>query len=254
MPAIGDCHSDISESWASGSVTARLSEPCDMSISAGGLAGYIENGSIQNCYALGTVLADNPHASAASPRAGGLVGELKSTDLSYCFAKGSVTAQTAGSGAAYAGGIVGYRTGTNMLTNTAALGISVIAKGSATPTVGRIYAYSATALPSGSVNYGTFNPSNPPDAANEDGGMTLYKAASYSELGTSDSATSLADGKDGLRVGPRILRYDNVAGVKDPVFWTNATDASTKGIAFDSVVWNADSSPTTGYPKLRNNP
>jgi len=65
---------------------------------AGGLAGYIQGGALQYCFARGNVDANNTNTGSTNyVRAGGLVGQL-SVGAQYCYSTGSVAASTAGTG------------------------------------------------------------------------------------------------------------------------------------------------------------
>ncbi|MCL2138322.1 MAG: hypothetical protein FWH41_02195 [Treponema sp.] len=122
--------------FAEGSVTAKQSG--DGSIMAGGLIGSA-GGSINNCYSLGNVLADKTGTGAGLIDAGGLIGYLGAGTAQYNFAKGSVTAQNKGTDLTYSGGIVARNNG-GTLSNNAALGPSVTAKGSnGTRVAARVY-------------------------------------------------------------------------------------------------------------------
>jgi len=157
--------SEISNCYATGTVSVvtksinsdgNSSPPC-----VGGLVG-ISKGNITDCYALGNVVVSD--SGTNGPVAvGGLVGSNLG-DFSYWtddegkqqtsyygiidhnFSAGTVSAQAqASTTEVYSGGIVGY-SNSSQVTNTAALGASVTAKGG-TKAVGRIYGKAEKLIP-----------------------------------------------------------------------------------------------------------
>jgi len=161
---------DISESYATGNVTARKGSGGTMTVIAGGLVGFLgtdnnyhpsfRKSSIVDCYATGNVTADNPNADNASVYAGGLVGYMQvaysasplTGIVTRSFASGTVIAKNASSGAsAWAGGIVGYKASGNLQQCVAAgrpgQPVSVSAQGGNNRYVGRIYGQSAGTAP-----------------------------------------------------------------------------------------------------------
>ena len=168
---VGLAHgTDIIESYATGTVNAGKGSGTTPVI-AGGLVGFLgwsansgvsdsgawsdaQMSSITDSYALGNVTADNSTSAAAPLYAGGLVGYMQinaSKAVSNSFARGSVIAQNNGNAAVRAGGLVGF-INTGIISNNAALGASVTAKGAnATRVAARIYANPATDI--GTANY-----------------------------------------------------------------------------------------------------
>ena len=97
----------ISNSYATGDANAAISSSSNASV-AGGLVGWNDGGTISNSYATGNASA----SAAASSYAGGLVGWNTGT-ISSSYATGGANAAPCGS--SYycpAGGLVGYNTGT----------------------------------------------------------------------------------------------------------------------------------------------
>jgi hypothetical protein len=113
-------------------------------IRAGGLiGGSLARLQVSNCYALGNVLANRASAGSDSTMAAGLVGysNYAENSIEHCFAGGAVIARSnASSGnGIYTAGIVGYL-GECTITNSAAFGPSLTAKGPPTHRQGRISA------------------------------------------------------------------------------------------------------------------
>ena len=76
---------------------------------AGGLIGFLKSGSIQNCYATGAVEA-NYSASITdknSAAAGGLVGHNSAGVITNCYATGTTKAISDPNGVSFAGGLIG---------------------------------------------------------------------------------------------------------------------------------------------------
>jgi hypothetical protein len=199
------------------------------SIRAGGFVGsLITDGvgtNIKNCYALGNVVADNTNSSSSEAvYAGGLVGYNETTvtsSVERSFAAGAVTAQSAGSGAVYAGGVVGYNDGST-LSNNAALGASVTAKGGSSQTAARIYAYLASG--SGSTNYAVDT-------------MRIESSATYSALYINPTNPTGTTG-----TSPHGATA-NGSTFRNPAFW-----ASTLG--FSAAEWDFSTVAGRGYPEL----
>ena len=87
-------------------------------VDAGGLVGYNDGGSITNSYATGNVSATSTSIPTYSAYAGGLVGYNNSGDITNSYATGNVSATSTDS--AYAGGLVGENLGD--ITNSYAAG------------------------------------------------------------------------------------------------------------------------------------
>jgi hypothetical protein len=146
-------NSDIKRCYATGAVSAvnTLAAGDASDFSTGGLVGLAEDSDIKNCYALGRVFADKP-AGDNQINVGGLAGHFGGAGkkIEYTFAAGSVQAGSNGTGAVYAGGVAGY-VSIGTLSNSAALqgsllsdpGAKIIAQGSGTKKVGRVYGDSA---------------------------------------------------------------------------------------------------------------
>jgi hypothetical protein len=225
----------VSESWASGSVTAKGIPGKTNSILAGGLVGYLYTGSkIENCYALGDALADDPYSGGAVA-AGGLVGSSNSggTGLGvfYSFAKGSVTAQTNSASDVYAGGVVGNRNNGN-IQHCASLSETVIAKSAGARSAARIYGYPTSDI--GSNNYA----------------LSVMKLGTYSgyydALAPEALSVKVTNGGSGYAVGNIVLSstagvYCEVltvlSGVITSAAWTSATTASGSGLSATLDSW-----------------
>ena len=111
---VGYNSGDILNSYATGNVSATSTGSSSYaSAYAGGLVGDNDSGSILNSYATGNV-----SASASSAYAGGLVGDNDSGSILNSYATGEVSATADDS--AYAGGLVGYNSGS--ITNSYATG------------------------------------------------------------------------------------------------------------------------------------
>jgi hypothetical protein len=130
----------IKSCFASGSITVTGT---NNTIYAGGLAGYLSTSraSISNSYALGNITADNSGSGAVY--AGGLVGYNYGT-IDRSFSAGTVYAASS-TGSVSARGVCGYGSTTAKVSNCAALGAKVtLTRGSSTPTtvnLGRITGY-----------------------------------------------------------------------------------------------------------------
>jgi hypothetical protein len=124
---IGLNRGNLSECWASGRVEAKGIPGKTSLIHAGGLVGQNNTScSIENCYATGEVIADDPY-SGDDIYAGGLAGS-NFGDIRYSFSTGNVTAQS-NSTRSYAGGLVGYCSGSGNIQYSVAAGETIIAKG-----------------------------------------------------------------------------------------------------------------------------
>ena len=128
---VGGTVGNVSRAWAKGNVTATQTTNTTGFINAGGLAGFSEGNTVQNCYATGNVQAnfnyDNANTHLA---AGGMVGHLyKGATIEKSFATGKVEIASDTKYAARAGGIVGTisENPQSNVRNTAALGESVTA-------------------------------------------------------------------------------------------------------------------------------
>jgi len=136
-------YTQITTSWASGSVTARKTTNIGGG-SVGGLVGGATGGKITNCYALSNVLADKSTAGSSSYwiAAGGIAGHATECDVQSNFTAGAVSVQDSGNSTVYAGGIVGRYPSSGSVQNNAALGASVTAKGAGGLYTGRVFGYS----------------------------------------------------------------------------------------------------------------
>jgi hypothetical protein len=175
--AIGEC-------YATGAVSATGTAGTTV-INAGGLVGYLGasvttasypgneqmKSAITNSYALGNVFADKA-AGDGAVNAGGLIGyaniaagtpnptydSLNAGKIQYTFAAGNVTAQSAGSGAVYAGGVAGNIEAADTFANNAAVLRSgaterkITAKGGGSRNANRIFGVNTGAT--GAANYG----------------------------------------------------------------------------------------------------
>ncbi len=89
---------------------------------AGGLIGFLKSGNIENCYATGTVEA-NYGASVTdknSAAAGGLVGHNSAGVITNCYATGTAKAISDPNGVSFAGGLIGSNMST--VTNCYSIG------------------------------------------------------------------------------------------------------------------------------------
>jgi hypothetical protein len=236
----------ISESYATGAVSAQKGASSAGGISAGGLVGflgyisatyYYQYASVSNCYALGNVFADNPNAAGGAVHAGGLVGyaQIDATkSVDHSFAAGSVTAQSNSSSAVYAGGVVGYKV-SGLLTNNAALGQSVTVKGSGTARRSRsVYASPA----SDGTNLNGSGDTDAVGAANYAlDTLRIENSSSYSTFyivpvySVSDTATK----PNGARVSG--------SSFQNQIFWTST-------LGFSPGYWNFGGVVSKGYPAL----
>ena len=197
----------------------------------GGLIGYINAnaGSISNCYALGNVFADKKGTQASQTlMVGGLVGEIFRGDINNCFSTGQVKAQTE-TGAAYAGGLVGYWYSgyAGDITNCAVSGAAVIANGG-TKAAGRISGYPADTTPIGNGNRAAQS-------------MLTYEGTYGQTLFT--SSTPIGLGNHQQRQGQAY--GDNEFLNKS--FWTG-----TGSLGFDPVIWSFNKVGSEGFPRLKN--
>lgn len=96
----------IKESYAVKGFTCSLVTPnASSAVYAGGLAGYMPNGSISQCFATGAITG----SGECSVYAGGLVGYFGAGTVSYCYSAGSLAGDGGdGAGGVYTGGFVGY--------------------------------------------------------------------------------------------------------------------------------------------------
>ena len=91
-----------------GSVSASYSSSSSYAAFAGGIAGYNDEGTIENCYNTGVVSSFSSFAYA-----GGIVGRNYEGTITNCYNTGDVSASSSSDySRAYAGGIVGYTGGT----------------------------------------------------------------------------------------------------------------------------------------------
>lgn len=84
----------ISKCWSSGNITAPY---------AGGIAGFIGLGSIEECYTSGNITGNDPTECYA----GGIAGYASSEAIKNCSSTANVTAKKEGDTQAFAGGIIG---------------------------------------------------------------------------------------------------------------------------------------------------
>lgn len=84
----------ISKCWSSGDITAPI---------AGGIAGWVGFGTIEECYASGNITGNDPTGSYV----GGIAGYAASETIKNCASTANVTAERDGEEQAFAGGIVG---------------------------------------------------------------------------------------------------------------------------------------------------
>ena len=120
---VGRSKGTISNSYATGSVEARIDDSVGLALSSyiGGLLGYNQDGTISNSYAAGSVESMSNSAAGAS-YAGGLVGYNNDGTISNSYAAGSVEAMIDGAGGiAAAGGLVG-RNAAGTISNSYAAG------------------------------------------------------------------------------------------------------------------------------------
>jgi hypothetical protein len=226
-------NTDISESWASGSVSAGKGTGGTTAVYAGGLAGgLVGSSSITNCYALGSVTADNPNTDNVAVYAGGLVGyvQISLKAVSHNFAAGTVTAQSASGSAIYAGGVVGYKA-SGVLTNNAARGLSVTVKGSDPGKVAaRVYAYPASG--GGADNF----------ALNT---MLLQSTDTYYDPRPAFTVSSENNGT--AQNGTSKLSSD----FGNSVFWSTTLDFNSVGSYTGTAPWDFGG-VARGYPALAN--
>jgi hypothetical protein len=252
---------NISECYATGAVSAQ--EIGRMAVVAGGLVGILgqvgednrtfpnwsvaqRKSSITNSYALGNVFAATPNGSNVAVYAGGLVGRAyiesggdnpDAGKIAYNFAAGSVTAQSVSTGVeVYAGGVVGYKY-SGELTNNAALGDSVTAKGGNSRTAARVYAYPTSG--GGSYNYAV-------DA------MRIEKSSVY--------GTYYFPYWDGTIPEPALPYYtvsnsttataQNGASAAASAFRNSAFWTASSALGFSTGQWNFGGVVSRGYPAL----
>lgn len=84
----------ISKCWSSSDITAPI---------AGGIAGWVGFGTIEECYASGNITGNDPTGSYA----GGIAAYAASETIKNCTSTANVTAEKEGEKQAFAGGIVG---------------------------------------------------------------------------------------------------------------------------------------------------
>lgn len=84
----------ISKCWSSGNITAPY---------AGGIAGFIGLGSIEECYTSGNITGND----LTGCYAGGIAGYVSSEAINNCSSTANVTAMKEGNTQAFAGGIIG---------------------------------------------------------------------------------------------------------------------------------------------------
>lgn len=84
----------ISKCWSSGDITAPI---------AGGIAGMVGFGTIEECYTSGNITGNDPTGSYA----GGIAAYAASETIKNCTSTANVTAEKEGEKQAFAGGIVG---------------------------------------------------------------------------------------------------------------------------------------------------
>jgi len=222
--------SAITRCFATGTVsvvTVSTNTPADEGNpgrpAVGGLVGGCQ-GNISNSYALGNVvLSDSGTYGPAA--AGGLVGRVDGGSIRNCFSAGRVSSQYshADSNGAYSGGIAGYSNGSYIIEKTAALGLSVTARGS-TRKAGRILGNTATGL---NYNY----------ALNT---MFIGEGDANSTATTQQSASPGLTGRDGQNADSSIFY--------DITFWKNTLGFSE---TISSVsTWDFSRVAKDGYPRL----
>jgi hypothetical protein len=248
---------EISESWAGGSVYAE--GQVNSRIYIGGLVGSLgdyegditahTSSSINNCYALGNVLANKSFLTSDSSYiyiyAGGLAGHVQigsSTDtrkIEHSFAAGSVAARCLDPGDVIplvcAGGVVGYIHANGKLSNTAALGAAVtVTGGSSTRSAKRVY---PAGDGSGFSNVAV-------DTMRLEKGAAVAYYFPYWDGTTPEpsayyilSASNDGNGQDGLTVSGSVFRT--------PSIWTPLFDGQ-------SAAWDYSSLASRGYPTLKN--
>jgi uncharacterized membrane protein (UPF0136 family) len=129
-------NSILSNCYSTGAINISFS--CNRGLAyAGGLVGYLDNNSnLSNCYSTGTINA-SVSASQSNAYAGGIVGCMSNNNsLSNCYATGTVNASSA-STVACTGGIAGYISANDSLSNCAALNPDLSCSGPVS-TFGRI--------------------------------------------------------------------------------------------------------------------
>ncbi|MCL2806258.1 MAG: hypothetical protein FWD26_09995 [Treponema sp.] len=141
---IGELGGTISYCFAAGIVNAVSTG--DAVIYAGGFAGRIYYGNVNNCYATGDVFADMTQSDDYIFSAGGFSGFIQNMgEIEHCFSAGNVIAQRKNhtENLFSVGGLVGFidMYGPGNISNTAALGSSLTATGSndTIRNVGRIF-------------------------------------------------------------------------------------------------------------------
>jgi hypothetical protein len=215
-----DNYCDIKESYATGSVYAMSQNG---HVSAGGLAGQLNTGTVENSYAVGNVAAESRSSATVPVYAGGLVRlGGPSTVINHCFASGAVMGRAAGSGSLYAGGLVGHMEGGGVtsLSNNAALGPSVTATGGGSRNAGRVYGNKVSG--SASALY-ALKP------------MLLEEDAAYDTLTpTVVTASPDVNGPDGADAAASAFRTSS--------FWTGT-------LGFTAASWNF-AGLARGYPYL----
>jgi hypothetical protein len=199
---------------------------------AGGFAAYAQD--FNNCYALGNVFADKS-VGDNNLYAGALVGHVNGNrSVERCFAMGSVTAQRDTAGITGVGGLVGNIDDSFTLTNSVALGASLILTGpdTASQHIGRVVGKTGSAFTLEN-NY-----------ANN--GMKLYQDADY------------GDGSPALVSTPPTLDADDIHGenahagiFRNSTFWTNTPGDTPPGLGFSATDWDFSLVALKGHPRLR---
>ena len=100
--------------YISGNPILAKSSNCVTSIYAGGIAGRIDSGTVQNCYTTGNVFAD--HYAGGSSHAGGITGYVTDGTIQNCFALNQYVKAWSSTGDAKYGRISGITSGTITLT------------------------------------------------------------------------------------------------------------------------------------------
>ena len=201
---------------------------------AGGLVGYAEGGSIRNCYALNSVKPgpDSPLTNEAA--VGGIAGKTVKCDVRYNVKCGwEVAIEHPGTGAVYAGGIVGIFDG-GTLSNNVVLCTGVSVTGNGTLSAGRIY---------GNLILG----SDPDVPTVVDQNFALYSM--YIRVNSSDVDISDVPDQHGQNTVISELRKTD--------FWLDTDNGpgfnfDGKGTDFGNVVyiWDFSTVSGRGYPKL----
>ena len=181
----------------------------------GGLAGYVDGGSITNCCVTGSLTG-----GAGDAYVGGLAGNvIKSGQIINCYAKDSVTA---GGSAGYAGGLVGHLSATCSIKNSYATG-NVVSTGMS-GYAGGLVAWVASGFITNS--YATGNVSGGINACV--GGLVghnYYSAAKITNCYATGSLTGGIYAKIGGLVGEN-------SGVISYGYWNS--NAASKGIGSDT--------------------